>query len=150
MKYLITILLLTQSLFADEITAKVVKVYDGDTVTLSTGDRIRLLDIDTPEIAQPNGKASRDHLRALIFNQVVTVKWSKRDRYKRILGTILHDNQNINMMMIHDGWAWWYHKYSNSKEAEKLQQQAKDSKRGIWKGNPVAPWEYRKRKREIK
>ena len=29
----------------------VIKIYDGDTVTLSTGERVRLLQIDTPELS---------------------------------------------------------------------------------------------------
>lgn len=50
------------STFASEISGIVTDVHDGDTITLANWQhtyRIRLVDIDAPELAQPGGKDSR-------------------------------------------------------------------------------------------
>ncbi len=78
---------------ADSLTGKVVKVADGDSITVldSTNiqHRIRLQGIDAPERKQAFGNASRKHLATLVAGKQVTVKWVKRDRYGRIVGFVL-------------------------------------------------------------
>ena len=74
-----------------DVTGKVVKVTDGDTIhVLSEGARIkvRLTGIDAPESNQPYGKASRKHLASLLAGKEVFVESSKTDRYGRTLGKI--------------------------------------------------------------
>ena len=68
--------------------AEVVNVHDGDTITVKQGwqkVKVRLCGIDAPELAQPLGMQSRDHLRSLIAragNQV-NLYISDIDRYGR-------------------------------------------------------------------
>lgn len=68
----------------------VVKVTDGDTITVLTSEneqeRIRLHGIDSPEQkgGQPYWRASRDQLAALVAGKTVTVTWDKRDRNGRM------------------------------------------------------------------
>jgi micrococcal nuclease len=55
--------------FAATLTGKVVKVADGDTITILVGTerhRIRLQGIDAPERKQPFGRASGRSLSALV------------------------------------------------------------------------------------
>ena len=84
--------------FADTLTGKVVKVADGDTITVldntNTHHRIRLQGIDAPEKGQPFGNASRKHLASLVAGKEVTVKWNKRDRYRRIVGFVFVDGHD--------------------------------------------------------
>ena len=79
-----------------ELIGKVIKVSDGDTITLLTDDKVshkvRLNDIDAPEKKQPFGSKSRDNLASYIAGEIVTVRYKSKDRYGRVLGTIYFDN----------------------------------------------------------
>src|SRR4030095_6260711 len=72
---------------------RVVGVQDGDTITVldssNANHRIRLLGIDAPENGQSFGSRSGENLSEAIFNRVVTIEWSKHDRYGRIVGKVL-------------------------------------------------------------
>lgn len=62
---------------------------NGDTLTVldatNTQHKIRLAGIDAPEKGQPYGRVSRLHLADTVFTKTVQVKWTKRDRYVRIV-----------------------------------------------------------------
>jgi len=66
-----------------------VAVADGDTVTVldasNTQWKIRLMGIDAPEKKQAFGSKSKESLSALVFDKSVSVEYSKRDKYGRIL-----------------------------------------------------------------
>ena len=71
MKILTLILLLPLSLFAFPV--KVVKISDGDTITVLNGKeqtKVRLYGIDAPELKQPYGKKSKQFLANLIAGKV--------------------------------------------------------------------------------
>ncbi len=105
------LLLAAPRAFADTLTGKVVKVTDGDSITVldntNTQHRIRLQGIDAPEIGQPFGNASRKHLATLVAGMLVTMKWDKRDRYGRIVGFVLVDGQDVNLAQVKAGMAWF-------------------------------------------
>ena len=93
-------------------------------------------------------KYSKDNLDKYIAGKTVTVQYQKKDKYKRILGTIYYNNKDINLQQVKDGYAWVYKKYSNNQTYYKEETKAKESKKGLWiEKNPVAPWEFRKQKR---
>ena len=138
-------ILLCCPLFA--FSAKVVKISDGDTITVLSGKeqtKVRLYGIDAPEKKQDYGQKSKQFLASLIAGQVVEVEPKGKDRYKRTLGTIYYKGQDINAQMVANGYAWAYVKYSRIYvEQEKL---ARENKRGLWQSsNPTPPWEWRKR-----
>jgi len=107
-----------------EYTAKVVKVYDGDTITVDfdlgfgiilRGQKIRLSGINTPEVRgeeKVEGIQSRDILRKRILNKTVTIKTSKdkKGKYGRWLGEIYFEAENINEWLISEGLATRYKK----------------------------------------
>lgn len=93
--------------------AKVIKVYDGDTIWVAFNYqgkyiriKIRLDGIDTPELRSSNRiekkKAidARDYLKRMIDNRIITLHCGKFDKYGRLLGTIYYKNVNINTNMI--------------------------------------------------
>src|SRR5262245_12419994 len=84
------LLFVATSATADTLTGRVVAVADGDTITVLDAShvqhKIRLAGIDSPEKAQPFGQRSKQNLSALVYRKDVTVEWSKRDRYGRIVG----------------------------------------------------------------
>ena len=139
-------------MFSLELIGKVVKVSDGDTVTILTADKtqhkIRLNDIDAPEKKQAFGNKSKDNLAKYISGKTVTVQYQKTDRYKRVLGTIYYNNTDINLQQLKDGYAWVYKKYSQKQNYYKAEKVARDKKIGLWADkNPLEPWEFRKIKK---
>lgn len=138
------------------ITGHVTKIYDGDTVTIETnaGDklRVRLADLDAPELKQNHGLEARDALKALLADDAgaVTVTYRTLDKYGRALGTILAGDVNANLAQVRDGhaWAWRERGKPTNTEAAALEATAKVEKRGLWAAErPQAPWDYRAAKR---
>ena len=106
-----------------------------------------MLDIDAPESNQAYGNKSKQYLASLIASKKVFVKSSKKDIYKRTLGTIFLNKVNINAKMVESGYAWAY-RYkgvANNKLMVKIEAKAKQSKKGLWKDKkPIAPWDFRR------
>jgi endonuclease YncB( thermonuclease family) len=50
-----------------------VAVYDGDTITLSTNEEVRLIGIDAPELSEPGGDIARNYLACLVLNKSVSL-----------------------------------------------------------------------------
>lgn len=116
--------------------AKVVKISDGDTITILQNKeqtKVRLYGIDAPEKKQDYGQRSKQFLASLIAGQVVEVEPKGKDRYKRTLGIIHYKGQDINAQMVLNGYAWAYVKYSRIYvDQEKT---ARENKRGLWQSN---------------
>lgn len=142
---------------AETITGRVVGVADGDTLTVLDGDKvqhkIRLSGIDAPEKAQPFGNRSKESLSGLAFDKQVTVETGKRDRYGREIGKVLVNGQDVNLVQVERGMAWFYRHYQleQSADDQKLydaaENMAKAAKSGLWRdADPMPPWDYRHRK----
>lgn len=135
---------------------KVIGIKDGDTFEVlydSIPERVRLAEIDCPEKSQPFGKNARQYASELCFGKTVTVTSSgKRDRYKRVVGTITTtEGINVNEELVKAGLAWHYEQYSDNKELSLIEAEARQAKRGLWADkDPMAPWDWRKQKRKKK
>ena len=134
--------------FADPI--KVIKIYDGDTITTLTSQKekikIRLYGIDAPELKQPFGKASKRHLIDLISNKSLKINEKGKDKYGRTLAVLYNGDQDINAQMVIDGYAWAYDKFS--KDYVAFQKDAQSLKKGLWiDKNIVRPSDFRKLKK---
>ena len=143
-----TLLLALTCLFAaDSLTGKVVKVTDGDTITILVDNQqitIRLNEIDAPEHDQEYGHKSKEALADLIFEKEVRVITHGEDRYGRTIGDVFVGQINVNEKLVEDGWAWNFLKYSKSKRLAELEKEARASKKGLWADKaPIAPWDYR-------
>jgi len=142
-----SLLAFSLSAYAD-IAGKVVSVADGDTVTVlveHTQIKVRLVEIDAPEKAQAFGNRSKQALAAMVFGKVVTAEEKGKDKYKRTLGHVLVDGLDANAEMVRQGYAWVYLKYSKNPALLRLEQEAREGKRGLWVDNePMPPWEWRK------
>ena len=139
---------------ADTLTGKVVRIADGDTVTVLIGGnqvRIRLFGIDAPERGQDYSRKSKEALADLVFEKEVRIVVHDKDRYGRTVGDIYIGETLVNEKMIKDGWAWNYARYSKSKHYAELEREAREAKRGLWAGKaPIPPWDYRAQEREKK
>lgn len=139
--------------------ARVIKVNDGDTVTLRMDGRIfkaRLIGFDAPEMGQePWGKKSRQHLRTLLkdsgWEVSVETDIEKYDKYGRLLVYIwIKDKTFINERMLIDGYAVLFTFPPNTKYVDlfkKAQRNARENKRGIWgpDGLKEKPVEYKRK-----
>ena len=80
----------------EDFTAEVVRVHDGDTITLRTDFRdfdfpLRFLDIDAPEMNE-GGEEARDWLDGQIHGEEVEIKINRNNRvgkYGRLLGKVI-------------------------------------------------------------
>ena len=113
---LLLTLLITHCLaLADTLSGRVVRVTDGDTIVVlgpdNTQHKIRLTGIDAPERKQAFGTKSKEHLSDLIAGKSVIVDFDKRDRYRRILGKVLLDGEDMNLEQLRAGLSWHYKKY---------------------------------------
>jgi endonuclease YncB( thermonuclease family) len=126
---------------------KVVKIYDGDTVTMADGLKIRLLQIDAPELAE--GECFAKESKAALVNLLakkgtVTLKAdpvsASYDRFGRALRYIFVGKVNVNLEMVKIGAAAPYfyqgEKGIYSKAMLKAAQDAKLYKVGLWKSCP--------------
>lgn len=131
-----------------EINGTVVRIVDGDTFDLLAGSnsllRIRLNGIDCPERGQDYYRVAKDALAEYIFQREVKIIAVGKDRYGRIIANVFINGQNINLMMVRDGYAWHYKKYSSNNDLANAENNARVSKRGLWViPNPIAPWDFR-------
>ena len=163
------------SALCDDLLGKVVKVADGDTITVLAGGsqlvatatggtrscasetdvptqyKIRLQGIDAPEKGQAFGKVSRQYLAGMVAGREVRVAWNKRDKYDRILGTVFVDGKDANLEMLKAGLAWHYKKYDSTPAYAQAEAAAREAKRGLWQDkSPIEPESFRKAKREGK
>jgi len=131
------------------ITARVVGVHDGDTITALTDDKrqlkVRLHGIDAPELGQPFGQASKRALSDLVFGKQVTLHTTGTDRYKRTLAHVTVDDIEVDAQMIVTGHAWHYKQYDHSATLDAAESTARAARRGLWAdADAVPPWEWRR------
>jgi len=134
---------------------EVLKVYDGDTMTLqcsgqSEKTRVRMYCIDTPEMKQaPWGTEARDYLRTITGKTVKLVEVDK-DRYGRIVGELYSGETNLNLAQVQAGKAAVYDAYCKKPEYKVAEKEAKQNQLGIWSqtGLHQTPWEWRKQERK--
>ncbi|EAK0955195.1 thermonuclease [Campylobacter upsaliensis] len=140
-----------------ELTGKVSKVIDGDTIELLAKTsktnpynhiaklKIRLYGIDAPELKQAYGKEAKEFLSALVLKQEVSLIIENKDKYDRFVGTLFLKGQDINKEMVKNGYAHAYESFSKKYLAE--QADAKMFKLGLWQDEKaVKPSEFRKMK----
>ena len=156
-----------------EIRGRVVKIADGDTITIlvatgttgvspvanasplgqrascplpasPTQHKIRLNGIDAPESHQAFGQKSKQHLSSLVFGKDVRVKYKSRDKYGRILGTVYVDGKDVNLEMLKAGYAWHYKRFDSTPAYAAAESEARQNRRGLWlDSNPTPPEQFR-------
>jgi len=120
------------------------KIYDGDTFKTESGEKVRLLGINTPETArddkpgEPRADQATTGLKQLIKGKTVRLAFDTelKDRYGRLLAHVyLRDGTWINVKMIELGLAHSYTFAPNFKQSSTLlksERTARDQKLGIW------------------
>ena len=151
----------TQFSGSQTLTGRVVRIADGDTVTLldstNTQHRIRLEGIDAPESNQAFGAQSKTSLSDMIFDKDVTVIYQKTDQYGRLVGKIILDGSDVNLEQIKAGMAWHYKEYQQEQTLEdrdlyaRAEDEARAARRGLWQDpDPIEPSAFRREEKREK
>jgi endonuclease YncB( thermonuclease family) len=119
---------------------------DGDSLHLGP-DRVRLLGIDAPELAQtcwdendavwPCGRQARDRMTALLRSGTLICSPEGRDRFDRLLAHCTINGKDLGAQMVSGGWAIATDGYG-AEEAT-----ARRGRRGIWQGRFETPRTWR-------
>ena len=134
------------------------RAVDGDTLKLASGERVRLIGVDTPEVhesvklyrdarrsnqdikaIQALGRKASDFTKKLVEGKPVRLEFDveKKDRYGRLLAYVyLQDGTFVNAEIIRQGYANVMTIPPNVKYQDmflKLYREAREAKRGLWK-----------------
>lgn len=125
--------------------ARIAFVYDGDTVRLEDGRKIRLAGINTPEVAKKdkNGEPLADEARAYLSklvdgNRTVRLRYEqeRKDRYGRLLAHLyLSDGSSIEERLLNEGLAQQLVVPPNHWQSQcyqRIERRARQQHRGLW------------------
>ncbi|MCH7541130.1 MAG: thermonuclease family protein [Proteobacteria bacterium] len=134
-------------------------VIDGDTLEIH-GQRIHLHGIDAPELGQMCvaegqryrcGQEAAFALADKIGRKPVFCRELDVDRNGQIVAvcylvvSMCSMRENLNAWLVSEGWALAYRRYSVDYIDE--EEAARSARRGIWRGEFVPPWEWRRGER---
>lgn len=102
----------TEVLSSSEERALVIRVVDGDTIELSTGEKVRYIGIDTPELRSSSGPEcfavkAKEINKELVEGKTVRLEKdiSDKDRYGRLLRYVYIDDLLVNEELVKEGYA---------------------------------------------
>ena len=152
MRTLIAVLALLPTLALADVAGPA-RVIDGDTIEIA-GKRIRLHGIDAPEGRQTCrldavtwlcGVEAARALRLFIDGRRVTCRERGTDQYDRIVAVCYAGGRDLNGHLVAEGMALAYRRYSTEYVDE--EDAARAAGNGLWGGQFVPPWEWRRGKR---
>ena len=147
--FILFVFFLISSFSVAQTSAKVIGIKDGDTILIllenKTQKTLRLAEVDCPESGQPFGKNAKDFTSSQVFGKIISFVETDQDRYGRTIAKVYYDNgKYLSKEIIKNGLGWFYFKYSNNKELEKLNYDAKEKKLGLWQDiKAISPYEWR-------
>jgi len=131
----------------DQSIRLVTRVIDGDTVVLDSGERVRLIGVDTPETVHPRkpverfGKEASEFTRQLVEGREVRIEFdaetATHDRYGRTLAYVyLADGSLVNLEIVEQGYGHAYTRFPFSKveQFREAERDAREAQRGLWVG----------------
>ncbi len=126
------------------------RIFDGDTIQLSTGETVRYIGIDTPEIRRKKGgewvydpmpfsRKAKEFNAGMVKGRPVELEFDvqKRDKFGRLLAYVYAGDEMVNEELLKNGYAVLYTYPPNVKhtrEFVKAQTEAREKERGLWKG----------------
>lgn len=124
----------------------VIEVLDGDTILLEGDVKLRLRNVDAPELQYCGGSQAKDLLTKLTKDRKVVIKEEIIDQWGRPMALIFQGNTLVNLEILKSGWARFHHDQSSrSDELKKASDEAKGQAKGIFshlcyqKENPIDP-----------
>lgn len=140
---------LTPTLILNQDFYPVIKVVDGDTIDVEIDNqvkRIRIIGINTPEVADPRktvecfGKEALNKAKEILTGKKVKLEedltQGNADKYGRLLRYVfLEDGTDFGLLMIKEGYAYEYTyniPYKHQQKYKKAQKEAQENKKGLW------------------
>jgi len=133
-------------------TVTVARIVDGDTLDLADGRRIRLVQIDTPELGTGEcySRKAAGVLAELVPRGARIVleadpRLDATDRYGRLLRYVHRGGLNVNLELVRRGAATvWFYESARGKYAGSLLRAAREAqgaRRGLWAACPRTPFD---------
>lgn len=122
--------------------AKVIKVYDGDTIKVILNkkiEKVRLIGIDCPERDEKGFWQSLNFTKRLLLHKKIVLEYDgeKRDKYGRLLAYVFLENGKfVNEEILKEGHGRFILILPNEKYKERLklaEVEAKKYNKGIWR-----------------
>jgi micrococcal nuclease len=131
------------------------RVVDGDTLLLGTGERVRLIGVNTPESVRPNtpvqqfGKEAAYFTRRMVEGKRVRLEYDQANaanghkdntQQQRTLAYVfLEDGTLLNAEIIKQGYghALTRYPFSRMEEFRHLEREAREQRRGLWSNSPI-------------
>lgn len=135
----------------------VTRVIDGDTIEIETGQKVRYIGIDTPELHHPTkgvqcfGEEARAENERLVGGKEITMTKdvSETDRYGRLLryvflppDTASAESTFVNEVLVRDGFAHavtYQPDVANGERFREAEKSARNNNRGLWKSCTTTP-----------
>lgn len=122
---------------------KVIRVVDGDTIVIQSGEKVRYIGMDTPEMNDPRAAVKYFAQKAkeinanLVLNKIVDIEFDveKYDKYHRLLAYVYIDKTMINAYLLKEGYAQVLTVPPNIKYEKyflKLQKYSRENNKGFW------------------
>ena len=121
----------------------VARVIDGDTVQLASGEKVRLIGVDTPETKHPQkpverfGREANDFTARLVEGKPVRLEYDqeRQDKYGRTLAYVfLEDGTFVNAEIVRQGYGHAYTRFPfrHLEEFRRLEREAREGGKGLW------------------
>lgn len=151
MRWFVLSMALVASLAQADLQGFVVSVHDGDSLTVlvdSQQVKVRLADIDAPELKQAFGPRSKQSLLELCLGKAATLEDQGRDRYVRTIARVRCAGVDANRQQVQRGMAWVFDRYVKDRSLYRDQEAARAAKRGLWMDpKAMPPWAWRRAKK---
>ena len=146
----LALVLATALLATAQDLVRVKRVVDGDTIILESGERVRLLGVNTPETkhrtkqAEAFGKEAAEFTKRMVEGKLVRLEFDpnaiKQDKKSRTLAYVfLQDGTFLNAEIIRQGYGFAVRnspplRYEH--DFIQLELNAKKHRRGLWRSAP--------------
>jgi|GEM_PF-5415388 len=138
--------MLTIPVYAEMLPATLVKCHDGDTCRFEVGNKVinvRFAGVDTPELDQPYGKRAKAFLLDQLLGKKITLDCFGSALGNRTACDVYADGQDVQAILVKNGYALDYPKYSKRAFAD-VEIQAKANNLGMWSQSEwVSPYCWR-------
>jgi micrococcal nuclease len=129
-------------LSAQQFTALVVGVADGDTVSVMRDGRavtIRIHGIDCPEDGQDFTARAKQFTSSKVFRKTVSIEQRDIDRYGRTVARVTVDGEDLALALVMAGLAWHYKQFSSDSEPAQAESGARGARIGLWSHSKPIP-----------
>lgn len=121
-------------------TITVLYVSDGDTIRLSSGEDVRLIGLNAPELGQSCSTEATNKLKTLVLGKEVILEHDvdNKDQYGRLLGYVYVGNTFVNLEMVRLGFAHKYEYGQNTKYSSQFEQAENEAKQNngcLWQSS---------------